>query len=147
VQAPELETSSPTLETKLRILCRVQQRGMRDPFTFQSNVEAIAQRFADQWNMDDSGPIASALLSSALCTEPERISLEKRDEPEQTAEAVVGAAGSQGDSNSAGPSAWSQIGSRLASLPPVILGVAGLTVITFMTLVVLLLLPLVQRQK
>jgi hypothetical protein len=134
--------SALSLEAKLRMLCRVQERGMQDPVAFRDQVETIAQRFADRWQMSTPA-ITAALLSSALCSEPERISLEGPSTPSQgSGSAIVGMPQSEeGDA----PSAFNALLDRLPALPPIIIIVSALTVFTFLTLVTLLVIPLLKK--
>ena len=59
---------SPDIQTKLRMLCRAQQRGMKNAY-FHENVEDVAKLFAANWSMDES-IIAEALRNPELCSKP-----------------------------------------------------------------------------
>jgi hypothetical protein len=135
-------SSAFTLEAKLRLLCRIQQRGMEDSVTFRTEVPVIADRYAQRWNMSETA-ITAALLNSDLCDHPERISLEGL--PDLPPEVPV--VGSVDSGEPDGRSSFAAFFSRLPSLPPMVLIVGALTLATFITLIVLLLLPLLRKDK
>ena len=62
------ENIAPGTKTKLNMLCRAQERGMKNEY-FHENVEDIASLFAARWDMDSS-IIASALRNPDLCSNP-----------------------------------------------------------------------------
>src|SRR5690606_8658473 len=109
----------------LRLLCRVQERGMQDPIAFRSQVDAIAERYAQQWGMNAIA-IQAALLSSALCDEPERISLEGPPTSSVQIESTVVGSTDDASPDSEQSSALQSLLQQLPSLPPMVLIVAGL---------------------
>ncbi|MDD3896565.1 MAG: hypothetical protein PHU04_01810 [Candidatus Peribacteraceae bacterium] len=138
--------SALTQEAMLRTLCRLRERGLRDAAAFEESIPDVSARFAERWNVDlDS--IASALRNSALCSKPESITLTAQPSAaveEEPAE-VFGppAPGSEAQE----PGAGANLLNRIKALPPIILAIGGLTLLTFIALIILIILPLFVPQE
>jgi len=82
------EDIEPDTKVKLSMLCRAQERGMKNAY-FNENVDDIASLFAARWNMD-SEIIADALRNPELCSNPTASMLVmKTDTPYEAADEPV----------------------------------------------------------
>ena len=130
-----------TQETMMRILCRVRERGIRDIPAFERSIPDVSARFSERWNIDQDS-IASALRNNKICTQPASIVLiesTKVEEPEQF--------GPPAPANLQDETEDSAIMNRIKGLPPIILIVGGMTVFTFIALMMLIILPLFKIQE
>lgn len=137
----EAEEDVITQETMMRILCRVRERGIRDIPAFERSIPDVSARFSERWDIDQDS-IASALRNNKICTQPASIVLiesTKVEEPEQF--------GPPAPANLQDETEGSTIMNRIKGLPPIILIVGGMTVFTFIALMLLIILPLFKIQE
>ncbi|MDD5469480.1 MAG: hypothetical protein PHO92_01630 [Candidatus Peribacteraceae bacterium] len=137
--------SALTQEAMLRTLCRLRERGLRDARAFERSIPDLSARFAERWNVDPDS-IAAALRNSALCSNPESITLTVQ--PSAPTEEPADVFGPPAPSSVVQePSAGTDLMQKIKALPPIILAVGGLTILTFIALIILILLPLFRAQE
>ena len=150
-QTPPLETVSPTtppLATMQSLLCRLQQRLRNDDTATPGVLSELAAKYAAEWNVQPNR-IERALQDDDLCTSPTGTyfaGLLQGNAPTEDDDVTSSAASSKATGNTSEPVADSpSFWSTLTSLPPAVLIVAGMGLLTFFALILLLLAPLFQK--